>query len=102
MVKLRRVYAHAAGVTLSEQLTVDGDEAHAHTMPAGRAGAPLTDVVLVHPRAALREPHFAHSPGNAHASRDTQVEPAHANAHGDRHAVRSSTGACPHLPENPS
>jgi hypothetical protein len=52
IVKFRRSYAHSAGVSLAEQLTVDDHQAYARTSPAGSANAPQTDAVLVHPQVA--------------------------------------------------
>lgn len=52
IVKFRRSYGFSAGVSLSEQLTIDDHHAYGRTSPAGSAEAPQTDAVLVHPQAA--------------------------------------------------
>jgi hypothetical protein len=52
ILKLRRIYAQSAGDLLSEHLLVEGSDAYRATVPAGRAKAPRTDSILVHPRAA--------------------------------------------------
>lgn len=52
IVKFRRSYGYSAGVSLTEQLTVDEHLAYARTSPTGSANAPQTDAVLVHPLAA--------------------------------------------------
>jgi len=52
ILKFRRSYAYAAGVSLSDQLSVDGHAAYGQTVPTASAQVPRTDAVLVHPRPA--------------------------------------------------
>jgi len=52
ILKFRRSYAYSAGISLSEQLLVNGQAAYVHTVPTESAQVPRNDAVLIHPRAA--------------------------------------------------